>query len=402
MAGIAALVAAYILSQFYRSFLAVLTPNLIDELGADKSDLSQASGAWFLMFALMQFAVGVSLDRYGPRRSSACLLAVGAGGGAMLFSLASSPLHITIAMAMIGIGCSPILMAAFFLFARMYPPARFAVLSSWFVAAGTAGNVIGAKPLAIAVETVGWRPSLMFLGVVTVLIAVAILKFVRDPKIETESAAGFGFSGYLDLLKLPVLWLIIPLIAINYAPAAGIRGLWIGPYLADVHGESLQIIGNISLYMAISMILGSLLYGPLDTLLGTRKWVAVIGNGGSVVALSLLAVFPFQPLWQVTILLFATGVFGASYGLLMAHAKAYFPPHLTGRGVTLMNFFTIGGVGVMQFVTGRVMSGTFDPAAPDRAFSTLFVTYAVLLAGALFIYLFVKDKPPEEISRRGG
>lgn len=399
MAGIAALLASYVLSQFYRSFLAVLTPNLIDELGADKADLSQASGAWFLAFALMQFAVGVSLDRYGPRRTAAYLMAVGASGGALLFAVASSPLQIILAMTMIGIGCSPVLMAAFFLFARIYPAARFAVLSSWFVATGTAGNVIGAKPLAVAVETFGWRPSMLFLGAVTLVIALAILKFVEDPKVEIETGAGQGFSGYLQLLKMPVLWLIIPLTALHYAPAAGIRGLWIGPYLADVYGESLPVIGNITLLMAISMILGAFLYGPLDTFFRTRKWVAVAGNGGSVVVLLLLAVLPFQPLWQASALMFAAGMFGAGYGLLMAHARAFFPPHLTGRGVTLMNFFAIGGVGTMQFVTGRVVTSTFDPGAPDRAFSALFATYGILLAAALFIYIFIKDKPPE---RPGG
>ncbi|MCR9134829.1 MAG: MFS transporter [Alphaproteobacteria bacterium] len=396
MAGIAALLASYILSQFYRSFLAVLTPNLIDELGADKADLSLASGGWFMAFALMQFAVGVSLDRFGPRRTAAYLLAVGGGGGALLFALASSPFHIILAMALIGIGCSPVLMAAFFLFARIYPAARFAVLSSWFVATGTAGNVIGAKPLAIAVEAFGWRPSMMFLGVVTLVIAIAILKLVEDPEIESDDGSSQGFSGYVQLLKTPVLWLIIPLIAIHYAPSAGIRGLWIGPYLADVYDASLPVIGNITLFMAISMILGAFLYGPLDTIFRTRKWVAAIGNGGSLLSLVLLAFLPSQPLWQVSALMFAAGLFGASYGLLIAHAKAFFPVHLIGRGVTLMNFFAIGGVGVMQFVTGRVVTATFDPAAPERAFSMLFATYAALLAASLFIYLFISDKPPSE------
>ncbi|MEP4115177.1 MAG: MFS transporter, partial [Nitratireductor sp.] len=73
MAGIVAFAFAYILSQFYRSFLAVLTPALTSELGASKADLSLASGAWFIAFALMQFIVGVSLDRFGPRRTASIM-----------------------------------------------------------------------------------------------------------------------------------------------------------------------------------------------------------------------------------------------------------------------------------------------------------------------------------------
>ncbi|MFZ1681844.1 MAG: MFS transporter, partial [Rhizobiaceae bacterium] len=62
MAGIAALALAYVLSQLYRTFLAVLTPVLGADLGASKSDLALASGAWFAVFAAMQFAVGIALD----------------------------------------------------------------------------------------------------------------------------------------------------------------------------------------------------------------------------------------------------------------------------------------------------------------------------------------------------
>ena len=118
MAGIAALTVAYVLSQFYRAFLAVLSPALIADLGATKADLSVASGAWFLAFAAMQFAVGVSLDRFGPRRTASSLLLLGGGGGAFLFAIATAPWMITVAMVLIGIGCSSVLMASVYIFAR--------------------------------------------------------------------------------------------------------------------------------------------------------------------------------------------------------------------------------------------------------------------------------------------
>ena len=40
------------------------------------------------------------------------LFALGGAGGALLFALAQSPLHLNLAMGLIGIGCSPVLMAA--------------------------------------------------------------------------------------------------------------------------------------------------------------------------------------------------------------------------------------------------------------------------------------------------
>lgn len=394
MAGLAALAAAYMLSQFYRSFLAVLTPALIDELGATKADLSLASGAWFITFALAQFGVGVSLDRFGPRRTAAILLAIGGGGGAFLFAAATTPLAVIVAMGLIGIGCSPVLMASVFIFARAYDPARLAILTSWLVAFGSLGNVIGASPLALAAEAYGWRGVIGGLGILTVLISVAIWLLVRDPVRPADEPASSGLRGYVELMKIPVLWAIIPLTALNYAPAIGIRGLWAGPYLADVYGADALEIGRVTLFMALAMVAGGFAYGPLDQVFRTRKWVALPGNVLSVMVLAWLALYPLTTTGIVSVAFVVAGLAGASYGLLMAHARAFLPPHLTGRGVTLMNFFSIGGVGAMQFMTGGVVTAAAVPGEPAAAYQALFAFYAVMLGLAVLVYLFCKDAPP--------
>lgn len=394
MAGIAVLAVAYVLSQFYRSFLAVLTPALTAELGATKADLSLASGAFFLTFALAQFGTGVALDRFGPRRTTALMLAIFATGGALLFASATEPWMVAVAMGLIGLGVAPVLMASFFIFARTYAPARFAVLGSWIVAFGSAGNVIGAAPLASAAEAFGWRPVMAALGVIGLLLAIAVYAAVRDPETPEGQAASSGFGGYLELMKMPVLWALIPLIAINYVPSIGIRGLWAGPYLTDVYGLDALGIGQVTFFMALSMVAGAFLYGPLDTFFGTRKWVAAVGNTVALAALAYLALNPVSGLTATTIALIVIGLFGGSFGLLMAHARAFLPPHLVGRGVTLMNFFTIGGVGAMQFATGAVVTNSIVPGEPAVAYEALFWFYFVCLAVAIAVYLFSKDAPP--------
>ena len=56
--------------------------------------------------------------------------------------------------------------------------------------------------------------------------------------------------------------------------------------------------------------------------------------------------------------------FRGGFGLLVAHGRAFLPAHLMGRGVTLINFFAIGGIGVMQFATGALVTANFDPGDP--------------------------------------
>ncbi len=398
MAGIAVLAVAYVLSQFYRSFLAVLTPNLVADLDATNAGLSQASGAWFAAFALMQFAVGVGLDRYGPRRTASVLLFIGGGGGALIFALATAPWMVTLAMVLIGIGCSPVLMASFYIFARTFNAARFAVLASWFVGVGTAGNVIGASPLAAAADALGWREVLFLLAGFTAFVAVAIFFVVRDPKRVTgDREIDSGFAGFAELFKIRALWFIIPITAINYAPAAGIRGLWSGPYLTDMFGADGLLIGQVTLFMALAMVAGSFVYGPLDTIFNSRKWVAVIGNCISVSVFAALFLNPTASIAFATAAFVIIGLAGTSYGVLMAHARSFVPAHLTGRGVTLMNFFSIGGVGLMQFLTGGIVTEQAVEVSAVSAYGNLFLFYGLVLATTVVIYLFSTDTKPNSI-----
>ena len=386
-AGLILLCLAYVLSQFFRAFLAVLAPVLAKDIGAGADDLAFASGMWFLAFAALQLPVGWALDRIGPRRSAAVLLLLGGGGGALVFALASTPFHITIAMFLIGIGCSPVLMASYYIFARQYPPARFATLAALMLGMGSVGNLVASYPTALAVDLVGWRATLAGLAAISAAVAAGIWITVKDP----PRVPGPQKGSVLDLLKMPVLWAIFPIMLVSYAPVAAIRGLWIGPYLTDVYGLDTGQIGLVTLVMGVAMIIGTFVYGPLDRVLGTRKWLIWGGSMAVVALLGALILWPQAPVWVPVAIMAGIGFFGASFPVVIAHGRAFVPPHLVGRGVTLLNFFGIGGVGLMQFASGRIhaqMSGAADPAAP---YTALFGFFAAALLLGCIVYLFSRD-----------
>ena len=385
-AGLILLCLAYVLSQFYRAFLAVLTDVLGADVGATPDMLATASGLWFLSFAAMQIPVGLALDTIGPRRSTAVLLLLGGAGGAAVFALASTPLHINVAMFLIGIGCSPVLMASFYLFARMYPAAMFATLGAVMIGVGSLGNLAGSVPLTMAVEMFGWRETLWVLAGGTVLISIGIWVVVKDPpKVESDVK-----GSVLDLFKIKALWFIYPLMLVYYAPAGAMRGLWIGPYVTDVFGGD---AGIASLWMGVAMIAGTFCYGPLDRMLGTRKGVALVGNAMACLFCLLLGLGVAQGYWSAVMLFAAAGFFGVSFPLLMAHGRAFIPAHLVGRGVTLMNLFGIGGVGLWQVISGR-MHASLSPSANNVAdpYQAIFLFFAAMLAIGVVIYAFSEDR----------
>jgi MFS family permease len=388
-AGMVLLCAAYVLSQFFRAFLAVLTNALERDIGATPDDLAFASGMWFLVFALMQIPIGEGLDRIGPRRTAAVLLALGGGGGAALFAMAQNPAHIWMAMALIGVGCAPVLMASYYIFARMFAPAMFATLGAAMIGVGSIGNLASAAPLAWAIEAFGWRETMWGLSTLSIVVALGVWTLVQDPP-RAEGAEG---GSVFAVLKIPALWLILPLLAVNYAPAAGLRGLWVGPYLSDVYGATAQVIGTATLIMGLAMVVAVFVYGPLDRLLGTRKWVIIGGNTAGMLACTVLALSPEPGYWPSVVICAAIAMFGLTYPVIMAHGRSFLPPHLTGRGVTLMNLFSIGGVGVFQVVTGRLYAQA--AAATDSVvepYRLLFGFFAAILLIGMIPYLFSRDR----------
>ncbi|MEK9841709.1 MAG: MFS transporter [Paracoccaceae bacterium] len=380
--GIAILCIAYILSQFFRSFLAVLSSVLANDIGAQPDDLAYALGLLFLVFAVMQIPVGWGLDRFGPRIVSSVLLLIGGGGGAFLFASAQNPSHINLSMALLGVGCSPILMASYYIFARNYSPKIFATLAATFLGIGSLGTLIGASPLTYFVGILGWRDAVELIGIFTIFISLFLLFTVKNPDIKYESTVSSG--GFWSILKSKDILLIAPIAIICYAPVAGLRGIWLGPYFEKKFEASIDEIGTIGLIMSLGMIFGTFFYGPLDRIFKTRKWIVLIGNFICLLSVAALSFLP-ELSYNFAIISFAlVGFFGMSFPVVVAHGRSFVPMELSGRGVTLMNLFAIGGVGVLQALSGLVFERTGD-------FGAVFSVYFILILIGLVVYFWSKD-----------
>jgi MFS family permease len=328
LAGLVALTVAYVLSQFFRTMLGVIAPEVAGDLGLAPTALGTLSALFFLAFALAQLPVGILLDRFGPQRTVSLVMLLAVLGAALLAS-ASGPWLAFVAQVLIGLGCAPIYMGGLYVVGRGYPPARFVALSSLILAIGQAGVLLGTTPLALVAEALGWRGAVLAVSAVALAAAFTVGVLVRDPP-RAEGVGdtlAAGLAGVLSVLRLRALWPILPLCFVSYGVVVTLRGLWGGPYLAQVFELAPTVRGHVLLAMSLGLIGGTLAYAAIERRLDRRREPVIVGTCLTVVALLLLGVMPGRSLALSAVLLTLVAFLGLHFALVMAQGRRFLPDY---------------------------------------------------------------------------
>jgi predicted MFS family arabinose efflux permease len=378
----------YFLSNFYRPFLAVVAGELSLDIGLDSAGLASLQAVFLLSFALIQVPVALTLDRVGPRRILTMGLGAAVAGGVLL-SVSTQFWHAIIAMALLGGGFSPVMMAGFYFIGRVYSPERFATLSSLLFGLGMLGDPLSGSPLALAVGSFGWRPTMLGMAACTAFSLLLVVLVLRDPpRIDAAGGRISAFDATRQVFAIRKLWFLMPVAFISYAPVAAVRGLWMAPYLERVHGYSAHDVGLAATAMGLVFALGAVLYAPLNRMLGDAKISVAAGLAVTMIAWIVLGLIDAVSGTLALTLLFIAASFGAGAALLLTHARAFLPSHLLGQGVTMINMLFFVGAAFAQWLSGRyVKASEVASIAPDLIYGRLFTAFGVVLAVALGIYL---------------
>jgi len=386
--------ASFGVSQFIRTAPAVLAPELRRELGLSPETLGLVFGLFFVAFTLVHLPVGALLDRYGPRRVMTVMLLL-AAGGTFVFASGEDAGVLIAGQLLSGVGTSVAFVGGLATIARWFPRERFGVMASWLTAVGGLGPILSGTPFAALVEAIGWRDAWRVGGGALALVALAVALCVRDapaghasetraPERLHDTVKGFG-----PILATRQVWGIIALAFAAFSVQIAVRGLWGGPYLADVLGMDAIARGNLLLAMSVATTFGAIAFGWLESRGVARVTLILYGAFTVIAAYGFIAALPNQGDVVTTALFIFVGLSGPFTVFLLAHVRALFPDHLTGRAITTVNVANFLGVSVMQIVPGWIL-GAF-PAVnghpPEAAYRTMFGVLAAVLAVALVIFL---------------
>lgn len=347
----------YFLSYVFRTVNAVIAPQLIGELQLNSASLGLLTSAYFLSFAFFQLPLGVLLDRYGPRRVEAALLVV-AAAGALVFALAESLAGLVVGRALIGLGVSACLMAAFKAFVLWYPADRLPLINGVQMAAGGLGALCATLPVQAALQLLDWRQLFLLLGLATLAVAALLYRLVpKTPPAGAPAPLAAQLRGLGQIFTHRDFWRIAPWTMVSQAAFLSIQGLWAGPWLRDVAGLADAVSAQLLLLIAAAMVAGFLLSGWV-TERCTRIGIAT----QTVAAYGMVAFM----LTQLLVLLYgkalpapAWGLFGffGTCGILpYAALSQRFPSHLAGRVNTALNLLVFLAAFAAQWGIGAVIS----------------------------------------------
>lgn len=380
----------YFLSYLYRVVNSIIAGDLSTDLDLNATELGFLTSTYLITFAVIQLPLGVLLDKYGPRRVEAFLLLFAALGAA-IFAIATSFNMLVIGRALIGLGVSACLMAAFKSFVQWFPADRLPLANGLHMTAGGLGVLCASSPTAWLLETLVWRDLFWILAIATLLVAIIIFFAVPDKPAPAESLPDqkadliVHIAGIVHVFSDRYFWRIIPVAVSTQAAALALIGLWTGPWFRDIAGFNETEVASSLLLIAVSMIIGYIVIGYVAYYFSKRginsMTIALIGMVAFILIQLIMAFHPVsfaQPVWMLF------GFFSTSSILTYAALSQRFSAQYAGRANTALNFLVF----VVGFFIQWGIGAVIDAFSSDIA-GKVTSNYSAEGYQQVFIYLIV-------------
>lgn len=385
--GLRALVFAFSLSQFFRSCLAVMAPELQRDLDLSPAGFGLLSSCFFLAFAAAQIPVGIAFDRHGVGAPTRWLLAVGVAS-ALLFALAPNGATAMLAQVGLGLACAPVFMGLMHYAAENLPLDRQVAFMGRSNALGMLGALCATWPLGWAAQQFGWRAAIGGAALCMLVACVGVWRHVRDSgHAEAQREAPVAMLGAsARLLAVPALWTLIP-ICVGMAAGTTFRNAWGGPYFSALFGLGADARGLALTVLSLGSFGTALLLPRLvrrSSLRATVVGLSLVSTGAALV----LAAWPGGALAPHVGLLMLVVMIGMLHPLVMAHGRQLLAPALRGRGLGLLNTFVFLGSAFAAWAFGQIAdAGQRAGWSPASTWTAIFGTAATLVLLGLLPYL---------------
>lgn len=386
--GYAAITMAVLLSFSYGLQMYATVPAfgaLAEEFSLDLTQIGFLVSIWFLGYAIAHVPAGFVAAAWGIKR-----VAVGGAfalaASTFLFVIAESYGMLVLSRGLGGIAMSFMAGAAFPLATAWAPPKRSRIIVGGLVngVGFTGASALGLYLWTILINSYGWRVSTFIAGVISLIIAIAAVFFVKTPDHMRELDGGhFSLKSTGKVLRSRSIW------AIGIGSICGYGVLFtvsqLGPgYVEAEFGFSAESAGLLGALMLILGIPAALLAGHIADI--ARSFLPTLWIPAGLLVL-MLAALPFVSGNALWIVLPIIGILGSMYFSPATVAHAEYPEDIspqnyaTAFGLVL----SLGNIGAFLFP--YIYSVSTGYIGPRWSWMVL----AAIAAVAWFGFFFAKE-----------
>ncbi len=337
----------------------VMTHQLMRDLSVDAAGLGIISGFYFYSYTLMQIPAGLLFDRFSTRWLTTLSLSVCAAG-AMFFGMADSLALASLGRFFMGLGSAFAFIGVLVVATRWFSLKYFALLVGVAQFLAAMGAMGGEAPLASAVNTYGWRPTITWLAVIGGLLALVILIIVHHKpegahhSSEKSKAFGVRRSIHSVLSNSQTWWLGLYAFAC-WAPITAFASLWGVPYLMARYEVSNTLASEAMAMVWIGLGIASPILGWYSDRLGRRKSLLNFCAAVGLIASVLILYVPSTPFGMTFVLLFGFGVATAGQILSFAVVRDINRPEVTATAIGVNNMAVVAGGALFQPLVGYLL-----------------------------------------------
>lgn len=403
----------YLLACFHRVSPTVIARDLASSFNAGAVMLGFIASAYFYLYSVSQPVVGFFTDTFGPRRVITFSTVV-ASLGCLLFGAAPTVYVAILGRAIIGMGVAGVFIPALKVFARWYRPGEFTTLTGIMIGITGASYVVAALPLAYSVTLFGWRLTHVGIAVISFSMAMLCWAVVRDkpedkgfvavtPVDETTPHHSSSVtlntenrltSGPGHIIRRLDFWMLFGTMFFPGGVVFSFLGLWVVPYLMDVHGLSRIDAGELLIILPLGYIISGPSAGILADKFSSKKQnilMCFIGLGITAWAALLIA---GKSSYSIVVVAFAMSGLstGGTVPVLFSIIKDIFPQKIMGTALGLINSASFAGAMLYQPLSGviferfgKLASGSYPYAAYRMLFLFFLLSYLLALVTSWMI-----------------
>jgi MFS family permease len=365
---------------------------------------------YYYAYTLMQIPVGLSIDKFGPRRVLTFACAICALGTYCFATTTYTPIA-QFARFMIGFGSAFAYVGVLKIANDWLSPKYFAPVAGLCSTLGMLGAIFGEVSMEYLVQIMGWQETLHYAVIAGLILMVALWVVLKDrsPQFAHEEHENLTLNTILKALLVLVknrqMWLIGLIGCFTFLPISGFAEVWAPDYLEKVGLTKSQAAWGSSLVF-LGFASGAPIWGYFSERIQNRRLPLVGGSIAAAISMLYVLWAPSDNVNIIFTLLFLTGFFASVEILIFAVGNDISDSRASATAAAFSNMVISLAGALLAPIVGLILdkslkaAGSDIPSLTDYSAAMTIIPACLILASVLSLIL--KESHPKSITVQSG